>query len=218
VRNYLDPGVHRFRGNDRRGRPVTEFVIHETVTRSVAETVAVLKRRGLSVHLILGSDGGITQHGDLAHDVLWHASQHNPPSVGVEVVNPYYPKYLRPGLPWSQSIPAGWAHEGRYLLPTPPQAEAVARLTGWLTSPAAQGLSISRTWVGLSGRRLAMGRAPGADRPRPGIYAHTYFGHADGPWLVLYAWLRIEGGRPPQEAYQEAIRLGSTRNRWVTLP
>ena len=66
--------------------------------------------------------GAFTQHGDLATEILWHASQHNGPSFGVEVVNPYYPSYLKPGLPWDRVIKAPWAHKGEYVLPTPAQA------------------------------------------------------------------------------------------------
>jgi hypothetical protein len=133
-------------------------------------------------------------------------------------VNPYYPKYLRSGLAWTQVINAGWAHEGRYVVPTPQQAEAVAQLIGWITSPAAAGLAIPRTWIGRSGSTLAMGRVTGADKLKPGIYAHTYFGHADGSWLVLYAFLRIEKGRAPGQAYAEAMQLATTSQRFVTAP
>src|SRR5690606_40936286 len=67
-----DLGVHRFPSKGKRARAV-ELVIHETVTRSVASTIAVLKKRGLSVHLVMDADGALTQHGDLATDILWHA-------------------------------------------------------------------------------------------------------------------------------------------------
>ncbi|ACY13224.1 hypothetical protein Hoch_0586 [Haliangium ochraceum DSM 14365] len=40
------------------------------------------------------------------------------------------------------------------------------------------------------------------------------FHHADGAWLVLYAWLRLEAGLPPCVAYEEAIRRGSDV-RWT---
>ena len=98
IRTFAEDGVHRFPSKGKRARAV-ELVIHETVTRSVDATIAVLKKRGLGVHLVMGADGALTQHGDLATDILWHASQHNGPSFGVEVVNPYYPSYLKPGLP-----------------------------------------------------------------------------------------------------------------------
>jgi len=213
VANFRDDGVHRFVGQTRAGRAVTEVVVHESVTRSAADTVSVLKRRKLGVHLIVAPDGGITQHGDLALDRLAHAGGHNGPSVGVEVVSPYYPQYLRDDLPWSRVIDAPWAHRCRYVLPTPEQAEATARLVGWLTSSAA-GLSIPRTWRGLEGTRLAMGRVSDGDQRRPGVWAHHYFHHADGAWLVLYAWLRLEAGLTSCTAYEEAARraTGARRN------
>jgi peptidoglycan hydrolase-like protein with peptidoglycan-binding domain len=217
IRNFLDPRVPRFPGRNRRGRSVYELIVHETVTRSVADTIKVLNKRGLGVHMIMGPNGEITQHGDLADKTEWHASQHNGVSVGIEVVNPYYPKYLQPGLPWTQVISAGWAHEGRYVVPTPQQAEAVSQLIEWITSPAAAGLAIPRTWIGRSGPMMAMGRMAGAEKRKPGVYAHTYFAHADGSWLVLYAFLRIEKGRTPAQAYGEAIQLATTSQQFVTI-
>ena len=217
VTNFNDSEVHRFAGRDRSGRAITEVIVHESVTRSVADTVAVLERRRLGVHLVVAADGRVIQHGDLAHDRLAHAGGHNGPSVGIEVVSPYYPKYLRDGLPWSRVIDARWAHRGRYVLPTPEQAEATSKLVGWLISPEAEGLSIPRTWIGLDGSRLAMGRVEGADQRRPGIYVHHAFGHADGSWLVLYAWLRLEAGLAPCAAYEEAARRAKGAHRVIDL-
>lgn len=212
VLNFNAASVHRFRCRDRAGKPVTELVIHETVTRSAEETVAVLKKRKLSVHLILDEHGRFTQHGDLADDNLAHASQHNVASVGIEVVNPYYPSYLKPGMAWSTVIDAPWAHKKKYVLPTPAQAEAVARFVEWATSPAS-GLAIPRTWIGLAGTKLAMAEVESAAKLKPGVYAHHYFGHADGSLLVLCAWLRIEAGLAPDAAFAEAVRRG-TGVRW----
>ena len=212
VLNFNAAGVHRFRCRDRAGKPVTELVIHETVTRSAEETVSVLKKRRLSVHLILDEHGRFTQHGDLANDNLAHASQHNVASVGIEVVNPYYPSYLKPGMPWSTVIDAPWAHKKKYVLPTPSQAEAVARFVEWVTSPAS-GLAIPRTWIGLAGTKLAMAEVESAAKLKPGVYAHHYFGHADGSLLVLYAWLRLEAGLAREAAFAEAVRQG-TGVRW----
>jgi len=217
VRNFTDAAVRRFRGRDRSKVPVTELILHETVTRDVRSTVRVLERRGLGVHLIVGPDGEVTQHGDLAIDQLAHAGSHNRASVGIEVVNPYYPSLLKPCLPWSEVIDAPWAHKGKYVLPTPAQAEATALLVAWLTSPAVCGLNIPRDWLGLADGRLAMGRVEAAGRRRPGIYAHHYFGHADGAWLALYAWLRIEAGLTPEAAYREAVARASGAKRRVDL-
>ena len=217
VLNYTESGVTRFNGKDRSGRPVTEVIVHETVTRSVASTIRVLEKRRLGVHLIVGPDGAVTQHGDLARDRLAHAGAHNAPSVGIEVVNPYYPEYLKPNLPWSTVIEAPWAHKRRYVVPTPEQAEATSLLVDWLTSPAAEGLCIPRCWVGLADGALAMGRVPRSRRSDPGIYAHHFFGHADGAWLVLYAWLRIEAGFEPAAAHREATARAVGAKKRVDL-
>ena len=206
VRNFAEDAVHRFPSKGKRVRAV-ELVVHETVTRSVDSTLAVLKKRGLSVHLVMGADGALTQHGDLAADILWHASQHNGASFGVEVVNPYYPSYLKPGLPWDRVIKAPWAHKGEYVLPTPAQAEAVAALVRWATSAPAPGIAVPRVWPGLRDGRFALGLVPAAAKaPLPGVLAHQYFGHADGSMLVLYAWLRLEAGLAPDVAFEQAVK------------
>ena len=207
VKNFLEGGVVRFPSKGARSR-ATELVVHETVTTSVASTIDVLQHRGLSVHLILGPDGVFTQHGDLASEVLWHAGPvHNGPSFGVEVVNPYYPSYLKPGLPWDRVIKAPWAHKGEYVLPTPAQAEAVAALVRWTTSASTPGIAVPRVWPGLRDGRFALGLVPAAAKaPLPGVLAHQYFGHADGSMLVLYAWLRLEAGLAPDVAFEEAVK------------
>ena len=218
VRNMNAPDVADFTGRRRRDR-ISEIIVHESVTRSVQTTERVLKRRGLGVHLMVDAYGNVTQHADLASRRLAHASPRNQRSVGLEVVNPYYPKYLRKKSPWSgDPIQAQWADKGRYVLPTLPQAEATAHLLFWLTSPAAKGLDIPRQWVGIEGNRLAMSRVPGAkESTRPGIYAHTYFKHADGAWPVLYAFLRIEAQLSPRAAYHRSIYLATTGATSVPL-
>ncbi|MEZ4442339.1 MAG: N-acetylmuramoyl-L-alanine amidase [Polyangiaceae bacterium] len=217
VRNFRDPEVVRFKGQPRVGRVVDELILHETVTRSTAATVGVLVKRKLGVQLIVGPDGDVTQHGDLAHDRLAHAGGHNGPSVGIEVVNPYYPKYTSPKLPWQRIIDAPWAHQKRYVVPTPEQAEATADLVQLLTAGDIAGLAIPRTWRGLTGTRLSMNRLADGDVRKPGVYAHTYFHHADGAWLVLYSWLRVEAGLSACDAYDEATGRATGVRRYVEL-
>lgn len=202
--------VQNFRGgldslrNAPRPGAVTQLVLHETVTSSARATVDVLQQRKLGVHFIVGPDGVVYQHADLADDETWHAMDHNPMSVGIETVNPFSPKYAPANSPWKTTITCPWAG-GSYLVPTPEESEAVALLVGWLTSPDS-GLLIPRTWVAMKDKKLGMGRMPQSDQG-PGIYAHRYFAdHIDGPWLVLYSWLRLEAGLDPATAYAEAIR------------
>jgi hypothetical protein len=196
-------GQWRFTSQGRRVR-ATELVVHETVTRSVASTIAVLRQRGLSVHLILGPDGEMSQHGDFA-DVLWHAGPgHNAQSVGIEVVNPYLVRLACP--PWTRSIVAPWAVEGSYVLPTPAQAEAVTEFIDWAISEPPPLVEIPNRWPGLVRGAMQLGRVPAAAGRCDGVLAHQYFGHADGSWLVLYAWLRLEAGLDAPTAYEEAAR------------
>jgi hypothetical protein len=225
VKNYLDPSVYRFR-NQTRSRPVTQLILHETVTRSWKATVDVLKPksaanpggRGLGVQLMVDPDGTVYQHGDLATDEHWHAGghtpDHNPSSVGIEVINPYYPKYAPKDGPWKEFIDAPWAAEGKYCVPTMVQSEATCMLTAWLTSPDS-GLSIPRTWLGVKDEKMAFGRLP--PMGDPGVYAHYYFGHADGCWLVLYCWLRLECGFTPEESWHRAVHMSVGARSSVSL-
>ena len=128
LRNFRDPSVYHFEPSVRRTTMVSELIVHESVTSSVAQTVEVLRNRNLSVHLIVGPDGQVTQHADLEFDLLMHAQPHNTRSIGIEIVNPYYPESNPPGSVWTRAIDALWAHRGRYLLPTLAQVESTARL------------------------------------------------------------------------------------------
>ena len=217
VRNFLDPAVYHFK-NQSRSHPVNQIILHETVTRSWQSTVDVLKPksdsnpggRGLGVQLIVDHDGTVYQHGDLATDEHWHAGgqspDHNPSSVGIECVNPYYVKYMPKNGPWTESIDAPWAAEGKYCVPTPAQSEAICKLVGWLTS-ADSTLDIPLSWVGVENDVMAFGRI--SPRSMPGVYAHYYFGHADGAWLVLYSWLRLVAGFTPEESWHRAVYMAT---------
>lgn len=183
----------------------TCLVVHETVTRTAAAAHRVLTRRGLSVQLVTTESGAIIQHADLVARAEHAGSARNAIAIGNEVVNPYYPRHLpKRDSAWSDVIDAPWAHEKRYVLPTPASAEACSRWIAWQTSDACPELvRVPRVWPGLADGRMAMGRVSPA---RVGILAHTYFGHADGAWLVLYAWLRLEAGLDEAPAYAEAMR------------
>jgi hypothetical protein len=216
VKNFNDPVVFHFKNQVRPTKTVTEVIVHETVTRSWSSTVDVLKQRGLGVHFIADSDGTVYQHADLLDEEMWHASQHNGMSVGIETVNPYEPDTAPPGGPWMNVLDnVPWSasqHPPRkYVVPTPEQAESVCQLLNWLTSAAANPLTIPQKWPGLvqSGAKttLALSRvAACATPPEPGVLAHMYFGHGDGAWLVLYAWLRLEAGLDAATGYAEAQR------------
>jgi hypothetical protein len=187
------------------GRKPQMLVIHETVTRSAETTHKVLVRRGLSVQLVGTPTGELVQHADLDRAAEHAGGARNPFALGLEVVNPYYPHLLpKKNSPWAALIDAPWAHKGQYVIPTRSQAEACAAWIAFATAPGSP-LGIPREWPGLRGGRMSMGRLQRPADTHRGILAHTYFGHADGAWLVLYAWLRIEAKLGELEAYQEAV-------------
>ncbi len=213
IKNFNDPSVFHFKNQPRQPKAVTEVVVHETVSASWESTVTTLKARGLGVHFIADADGTIYQHADLMIDEMWHASQHNGMSVGIETVNPFEPGFAPANGPWKNrltNVPWTRPETGHvYVVPTPEQSEAVALLLYWLSSSLANPITIPQAWPGLSqanGKttmsltRVAKCNTP----PEPGILAHTYWAHGDGAWLVLYAWLRWEANLDPQPAYEEA--------------
>jgi hypothetical protein len=199
------------------------IVVHESVTTSVAATERALELQGLGAHLIVGPEGEVTQYGDLARDVLWHAGPAlNGHTIGVEVVNPYEPRLFAKGLPWQRVIRAPWAFGGRYVLPTQAQAEALAEIVRWLTdaarTAACDGLRVPRLWPGIDGRRAAFTRVAGVGIGSEGVLAHQYAAHADGAFLVLYAWLRIEAGLAPEGAFEAALHAATGANAYAVLP
>jgi len=212
VKSYAEDGLYRFVNKKRPAPPsVNAVVVHETVTTSHAVTVEVLKARGLGVHLIVDSDGVVYQHADLFTDEMWHATLFNGLSVGIETVNPYDPKFLpKTDSPWTEVIDAPWAAGGKYVVPTLAQSIAVTSTVNFLTSALANPVAIPQHWPGFSGtHRLALGRVPADVAENPGIHAHMYFGHADGAWLVLFAWLTMEAGLSYEDAYATAKKLAT---------
>lgn len=224
VRNWTDGAdVPRLTKPGTR-KSVTELVLHETCDGvGAADTLATLRKRGLSIHLIVDAFGVATQHADLLTDVAQHAGQHNGPSIGIEVDNPYYPSWNRRKDVWPDVIAAPWAHANpgtarQYVVPTLASAETVAKLTAWLTSGEVPGIQIPRKWLGLRGAKFALGPVAGTEKLSPGIYAHHYFAHADAAWLALYSYLRIELGCEPEEARTEAIRMATGAIGAAALP
>lgn len=201
VRPWLSDG-EPLGGHGHFSSPPRALIIHETVTRSRDDTVAVLRRRELSVHFIIDPDGYCTQHVPL-DSIAWHCGSHNGAAIGVEVVTPYYPSIARVGDPWERSIAAPWADGGRYLLPTEAQAETVAELARMLIAEH----GIPSVWPAVSSGVAALEPVATCRAPVPGIYAHHHVGgHADGAWLTLYAWLRLVAGLDAERAYAEAVR------------
>ena len=178
--NYLNGNCHRFKA--KRRREPTEIVVHESVTQAGRgllgwqRTVNILIRRHLGVHLIVHEDGTVTQHADL-YDRMIHAGPHNSHSIGLECQNIYY-HHLAPEKPW---ISARWAHKRKYVLPSEPILVTVPKL---ITAICGTVPTIPLEFAGAKGDgTVYMSRYPDK-KPRPGIWAHSGFGHADGSYIV----------------------------------
>jgi hypothetical protein len=192
--NYLDDGEHRFRAT-RRIVDLRNGVLHESVTDSTDATIGVLraKRRkyksAYGIHVLLGQDGHISCHADLARDALVHGNQLNRYSWALEVVNPYAPKYDRAPLQsvgecaWWTWTPKG--EECEYTLPTPEQVRTLLLVVPWLCAVTSVPYQFPTRHLGPHMPRIT-GWDDGA-LPGRGIVAHRdYATHSDGRYPLEF--------------------------------
>jgi len=177
-----------FRSYARRPKVKTDaMVVHESVSPTKERTVKVLLRKGCGVHFLVDRDGKVYDMAPLDR-VVAHAGRLNRRSVGIEVVNPYYPTAIpKSWIDRPEVIPARWAHRKQYTVPPDAQLRSLWDLIKHLVDTLDD---VAPDWVGLlGGNRFAMARVKGAAK-RGGIQAHTYTHHADGAFPVLYCYLR----------------------------
>lgn len=224
-----------FKVKKKRKHVVTQIVVHENVgpDHDVLEdeegeeddrTEKTLEKKGLGLHFMIGipdddfDASQVVQHNDL-HDLLFHAGPLNTRSIGIEIINPYYPPASLKRLPWKHVIDAKWAHKKRYLLPTQAQMECLWRLVrGICDSSWPGGIEIPMTFVGADDNRgrLLMGMDKGIKTSTAGVWAHGYNNHADGFFPVLYCWLRSRF-MDPDQAYLNAVAMAKKAGRWASL-
>jgi hypothetical protein len=78
---------------DRR-QTVDKIVVHWDGCLNSKQCAKVLKERGLSAHFCIDNDGTIHQLMDTNH-VAWHARGVNTKSIGIEISNAVYMKYMK---------------------------------------------------------------------------------------------------------------------------
>jgi len=194
-----------------RTRLTDAIVIHESAGPNPEKR---MRANRWGTHFVLHRDGRVCQHNDVL-DKLSHATGMNDRSVGIEIVNRYYPKASTP--PVAKIDPACWAHKGAYLLPSQAQAEACAAIVGALTNvsiddprePGHLGLSVPRLFAGWDPdqERFWLVQKPGAWY-HSGVSPHCHSirpSRADGPFLALYCFLRLAKGLDAIEAWEGAI-------------
>ncbi len=197
-------------GSRPRNQAITQVVVHESDTRSSAETEAALGHRHLSAHYTVDADGSVARLVPESR-VASHAGAHNARSVGIEVSNPDYGRDARPG---QQVIRAPWMDKGSYAVPPREQTESTWRLT----QDIARRNNVPVSFPAERGDSFRMTSISSDQANQPGIISHAQLSgnKADGSFEVLYGAIRSRG-YDPDEAYDRAVQAaqqGST----VTLP
>jgi hypothetical protein len=190
VTNWIQDNEPKFKFKPRK-KKLRHFVLHENAGRSAKNCKATILRKGYGVHLVLDRKGNVSQHGDLATEVMIHANQLNKTSIGIEVINPYAP-ILGSGLRF-KTIPAQWwtwcpdKNDRRYVLPTAAQLKTLKVLIPFLCEK----LKIPYVFptAGLDKKHRKVPRTGWRHRrmPSSGVVAHRDFSkHSDGRYLLEY--------------------------------
>ena len=159
------------------------IVIHENAGSAEAGTVASnFKKYGYT--LCIDWRGDVYQYCDLS-DYIYHGGQINGVSIGLCVLNRYYPK----GAVGERVIPAEWwthcspKNDRRYLKPTDVQIETVKVIVPQLCRLLNIPYEFPTAHLGPKQRKIKgwWRRA----KPGPGVVAHgDYSGHADGRYIL----------------------------------
>ena len=175
----------RLRSYKRRGQ-ADQIVLHESVTRTAAGAVKVLKRRKLGVHYSIDRDaeGTVRSHVPIARACSHAGAGHNHRSIAVEVINPYYASRARPG---DDILSGVWVHKKEYILPLESQMRSLYRLMIWLVIYA----DIDISFPGISAGVMRWGRIK--DHKVAGVMAHHRWAHADGCFPEAYLYCRSRG-------------------------
>jgi hypothetical protein len=201
--NYLDDGEPHLDAWPRKS-PLSLFVLHETVgdTAGGCESSLLHSKSDLGVHMILDHNGLISNHGDLASEIMRHAGTANGRSIGIEVVNPYNPVFdaapFEPTIParWWTWVPAakdverqlkrkGWRKVPKvYCLPSEAQIIVLKILVPWLCGVL--GIPYEFPTIGNGPKKYGLNGVMSVDPKKvaPGVYPHSAWAHADGRYLL----------------------------------
>jgi len=189
--NYIDDEEPCLRNKPRTAK-VSHLVLHETAGNSATGCKDTLREKKLGVHLILGKDGLLSCHADLALDICFHGNQLNSTSVGIEVVNAYRPEFAR--KPCGPVLPANWwtwvppGHARTYQAPLGIQVACIQALVPWLCELMKIPYVFPTKNFNAKTPKISGWKAPPLGwyaKPGPGVVAHSDFAsHADGRYLL----------------------------------
>lgn len=201
--NYLDDGEPHLDAWPRKS-PLALFVLHETVgdTAGGCESSLLHSKSDLGVHMILDHNGLISNHGDLANEIMRHAGTANGRSIGIEVVNPYNPVFdaapFEPTIParWWTWIPAvkdverqlkrkGWTKVPKlYCLPSEAQILVLKILVPWLCGVL--GIPYEFPTIENGPKKYGLNGVMAVDPKKvaPGVVCHRDWAHGDGRYIL----------------------------------
>lgn len=231
-----EEGFPRAAHRERWDQPVDTVIIHESVTRSAEDTVAVLSRERTTksgstyrcgVHLMIGPDGVVYQMADIADDRTVHTGGgYNAGTIAIEIVNPYKPEHLEGHeLPWEDVIEdAPWASGDAYVVPTLEQCEALVAVLRWLSVTRCGRVKIGdvterATWPAAAEKSFALWRVPGGPAgDLTGVVAHHHaIDHSDGAFPALVAYLVLVKGMDTASARTLAMERAQGAKRSVEV-
>lgn len=221
--SLVQPSVHRWYQDEpfpwSKKQTPHRAAIHETAGGGYAVDDPVqddsaertLRAKGCSTHLMLGmaldfKSAVLAQHNPLDQQLV-HGGALNKDSVGIDVVNPYYPHELFNG---EGVIHAAWAHKKKYTLPYPEQMQALHLIVQELWQAGLLGDSDAPiNFPAVKGSSFMFGPFKGFDPNASGVIAHSSVpAHADGGFPVLFLYL-CQFLRWDQ-AYEEAVIMAES--------
>ncbi len=175
-----------------RTKPLCMFIIHETGGNTEVGAERSMERNHLGVHLLLDSDGSLSNYADLATETCAHASQANGVSIGMEIVNEYRPELLCD--PHGPIIPAEWwtwcppGQRREYVCPTDVQMRVALAFIPWVCNLLGIPIAFPTALLNARNTRIAGWKKfpkGWSAKPGPGIVAHQDFSsHADGRYIL----------------------------------
>lgn len=187
--NYLD-GVEPHLFHKPRKKQIQHIVIHETAGISGLRCKRTLEHKNYGIHLILHRKGNLSCHCDLASEITRHAGQLNGTSIGIEIVNPYYPFLSKHAdyktkiveKKWWTHTPKG-KHPKGYILPSEAQLNTIRVLIPWLCKELNIPYKFPTWRLGPKQRRIKNWSL--RTKPEPGVIAHRDFSkHSDGRYIL----------------------------------
>jgi hypothetical protein len=174
---------HTLGGRERpRGTVVNSAILHQSVTNTVDRCERVLQRRGLGVDFAIDHDGTVICYRDIGTHYSAHGNERNRTSVGIEVINPYYPSAARDHWKDEPIVASRTAHKGREILDTDAQLAALAALVRFLASldldgPGGRSIGIPLMFPTTKPGKTSRGHSSWWNNKIGGIIAH---GHRPG--------------------------------------